>query len=311
MYDSSFVHVIFVNGGSFFKSYQMCRETRWFTAWVKKRQVEDHFLPRLIQEITGQKKVPFGDAVIATLDTCIGYEICEELWNPQSTHIEMGLDGVEIFVNSSGSYMELRKAYVTVDLVRGATAKSGGCYLFSNCRGGDGDRVFFNSNSCISLNGDIVSRTRQFGIEEVELATATIDLEEIRSYRNFIRSRQLLGAASPAFPRIEVDFALSDDSDFYLPTHLPIDWKYHSAEEEILFGPACWLWDYLRRSGQGGFFLPLSGGVDSSSTASLVYSMCNLVLASIQKGNETALNDVRRVVGEPSYEPKVNLLKLK
>jgi hypothetical protein len=25
-------------------------------------------------------------------------------------------------------------------------------------------------------------------------------------------------------------------------------------------GPACWLWDYLRRSGQGGYFLPLSGG---------------------------------------------------
>jgi hypothetical protein len=30
----------------------------------------------------------------------------------------MGLDGVEIFVNGSGSYMELRKAYVAVELVR-------------------------------------------------------------------------------------------------------------------------------------------------------------------------------------------------
>ena len=48
----------------------------------------------------------------------IGFEICEELWNPQSTHIDMGLDGVEIFVNGSGSYMELRKAYVAVELVR-------------------------------------------------------------------------------------------------------------------------------------------------------------------------------------------------
>jgi NAD+ synthase (glutamine-hydrolysing) len=48
----------------------------------------------------------------------VGFEICEELWNPQSTHIDMGLDGVEIFVNGSGSYMELRKAYVAVELVR-------------------------------------------------------------------------------------------------------------------------------------------------------------------------------------------------
>jgi NAD+ synthase (glutamine-hydrolysing) len=30
----------------------------------------------------------------------------------------MGLDGVEIIVNGSGSYMELRKAYVAVELVR-------------------------------------------------------------------------------------------------------------------------------------------------------------------------------------------------
>lgn len=29
-----------------------------------------------------QETVPFGDAVLATWDTCIGSEICEELWTP-------------------------------------------------------------------------------------------------------------------------------------------------------------------------------------------------------------------------------------
>jgi NAD+ synthase (glutamine-hydrolysing) len=37
----------------------------------------------MVSAETNQKVVPFGDAVIATLDTCIGYEICEELWNPK------------------------------------------------------------------------------------------------------------------------------------------------------------------------------------------------------------------------------------
>ena len=50
-----------------------------------------------------------------------------------------------------------------------------------------------------------------------------------------------------------------------------------SAEEEIEMAPACWMWDYLRRSGLGGFFIPLSGGIDSSSTACIVYSMCVMV----------------------------------
>ena len=61
-------------------------------------------------------KVPFGDAVLATVDTCVGYEICEELWNPRSPHIDMSMDGVEIFVNGSGSYTELRKGASIYDV---------------------------------------------------------------------------------------------------------------------------------------------------------------------------------------------------
>ena len=44
------------------------------------------------------------------------------------------------------------------------------------------------------------------------------------------------------------------------------------------------MWDYLRRSGQGGFFLPLSGGIDSSSVACIVGSMCHLVTDAVRSG---------------------------
>ncbi|GFG35262.1 hypothetical protein Cfor_06550 [Coptotermes formosanus] len=59
---------------------------------------------------------------------------------------------------------------------------------------------------------------------------------------------------------------------------------------------------YLR-SGQGGFFLPLSGGVDSSSVASIVFSMCHLVVDAIQKGDSKVLSDVRRIVCDGEYVP--------
>lgn len=45
-------------------------------------QTEEFILPEFIRDLTGQKSVVFGDAVLETLDTTIGYEICEELWNP-------------------------------------------------------------------------------------------------------------------------------------------------------------------------------------------------------------------------------------
>ena len=51
-------------------------------------------------------------------------------------------------------------------------------------------------------------------------------------------------------------------------------------------GPACWLWDYLRRSRTQGFFIPLSGGIDSCATATIVYSMCRLVADAAIRGGQ-------------------------
>ncbi|KAK5250814.1 glutamine-dependent NAD(+) synthetase, partial [Cryomyces antarcticus] len=62
------------------------REMRWFTAWAKPRTLEQFYLPQMISRITGQKTVPFGDALISTFDTCLGVETCEELFVPDSPH---------------------------------------------------------------------------------------------------------------------------------------------------------------------------------------------------------------------------------
>ncbi|KAJ8315536.1 hypothetical protein KUTeg_007686 [Tegillarca granosa] len=254
------------------------RETRWFTAWAKSKLVEDHFLPRMIQDITGQKTVPFGDAVLSTIDTCIGAEICEELWSPNSQHIDMSLDGVEIITNGSGSHHELRKGYVRQDLIKSATMKCGGIYMFSNIIGCDGERVYYDGSSMIAVNGDLYAKGPQFSIQEV-------------------------GSKVEPFPRIHCHFAVSHD-DFFQPTTDRIPWTQPTAEEEISLGPACWLWDYLRRSGGGGYFLPLSGGIDSSSSACIVSSMCRLVCESVHKGDKEVLADVRKIIGDGAYIPQ-------
>jgi NAD+ synthase (glutamine-hydrolysing) len=74
-------------------------------------------------------------------------------------------------------------------------------------------------------------------------------------------------------------------------------------EQEIAMGPALWMWDYLRRSGARGFFLPLSGGADSASVAALVASMAQIVLDSIKRGNKEALQDLRKIVKDDAFTP--------
>lgn len=278
------------------------REMRWFLPWNKPREIEEHYLPEIIQLVTGQETVPFGDAVLATKETCLGSEICEELWTANSPHIAMSIDGVEIFTNSSASHHVLRKSYLRTDLIKTATSKNGGIYLFANQKGCDGDRLYYDGCAMIAVNGHIVAQGSQFSLDDVEVLTTTQDLEDVRAYRTDKTSGKLM--ANEVYPRVRVNFTLSLADDVYMPSVQPIQIRFHTPEEEISLGPACWLWDYLRRSSQAGFFLPLSGGIDSSATACVVYSMCRQVCFAVSHGNEQVLADARRMVSDHGYVPK-------
>lgn len=83
------------------------------------------------------------------------------------------------------------------------------------------------------------------------MTSATFDLEEIRAYRIALRSRSNLAAAAPNYPRISVDFELTKPHSLMTPVSSPRKWIDLTPEEEIAYGTASWLWDYLRRSGQG------------------------------------------------------------
>uniref|UniRef100_A0A8C8H2U4 Glutamine-dependent NAD(+) synthetase n=1 Tax=Oncorhynchus tshawytscha TaxID=74940 RepID=A0A8C8H2U4_ONCTS len=111
-------------------------------------------------------KVPFVDCVLPTKDTCIGSEVCAELWNPRSPHVDMGLDGVEIFTNSSANYHELRKADHRVILCV-CVCVWGGIYVFANQKGCDGDRLYYDGCAIVAINEDIVAQGRRFFLDDL------------------------------------------------------------------------------------------------------------------------------------------------
>ena len=126
------------------------RETRWFTAWQHPRKVETFRLPISIVEVTKQAHVPFGDAALEFDDGSLGSETCEELFTPAAPHIQLALNGVEVISNGSGSHHQLRKLNTRMDLIRSATAKGGGVYLYANQRGCDGGRLYYDGCACIA-----------------------------------------------------------------------------------------------------------------------------------------------------------------
>ncbi|KAG7864815.1 hypothetical protein KL918_005136 [Ogataea parapolymorpha] len=286
--------IVLANDGNY-------REMRYFTPWLKTQYVEEYILPRMIQRITNQVTVRFGDAVISTLDTCMGAETCEELFTPQAPHISMALDGIEIISNSSGSHHELRKLDTRMAMIIEATRKCGGIYLYANQKGCDGDRLYYDGCALIAMNGKVVAQGSQFSLNDVEVITATIDLEEVRAYRALI-SHGLQSRLTPKYERVHVPAELSPDSmnfDMKINPSVPQQLKYYKPEEEIAYGPACWLWDYVRRSKGSGFFIPLSGGIDSCATSVIVHSMCRLVVQACKEGNQRVIEDVQAVANMP------------
>ena len=138
-------------------------------------------LPREIRELTGQQSVPIGIAAIATGDTLLASETCEELFVPMSPHIHFGNAGVEIIANGSGSHHELRKLDTRIALIRNASEKNGGVYLYANQQGCDGGRLYFDGCALIAQNGDILAQGTQFSLKDVEVVTATVNLERCPS----------------------------------------------------------------------------------------------------------------------------------
>jgi NAD+ synthase (glutamine-hydrolysing) len=270
------------------------REMRYFTPWTRYR-VDTYTLPLEIQELTGQAEVPIGDIIFQTLDATFASELCEELWTPDSPHIQYCLNGAEIILNSSGSHHELRKLDTRINLITNAS-KSGGVYMYSNQRGCDGDRLYYDGCSLIAINGQTVAQGSQFSLRDVEVITSTVDLDDIWSARQS-RSRGMQAMKAHEFKRVKIDFAMTkkSQSNQNLRIAKAIEPRYHKPEEEIALGPACWLWDYLRRSGAAGYFVPLSGGIDSCATATIVFSMCRLVIAAIKEGDEQVIKDATRL----------------
>ena len=272
------------------------RETRYFATWKQKKTVEKCLLPFQVARATGQKHCPIGDAVLKFSDATLASETCEELFTPAAPHIDLALNGVEIISNGSGSHHQLRKLNQRIDLMKNATTKAGGIYLYSNQQGCDGGRLYYDGCACVISNGNVVAQGTQFSVRDVEVITASVDLDQINTYRGCLSSMREQASYSEPYPVVVVDFTLCGYSRAAVSPHICV--QYLCAEEEIARGPACWLWDYLRRSGASGFLLPLSGGADSASVAAIVGCMCQMVMDAKITDSQVA-KDVERICGIP------------
>ena len=282
------------------------REGRWFVPWPKdKFETFEFSLFDTIDSSYKKMECPIGIATINYDGVMIAAEICAELWGPSSINTELYLSGVDIILNGSGSYFEADKLNKRINLIKNATSKSGGVYIYSNLEGCDGNNLYFDGGSMISVNGKIINIEDRFDLIDCKVMIEEINLSEVFARRMKNNSYENQSSKQKKFPIIDIKKTNNKHDLFNVPIR-ETKYKKKYAEHqylmeqdlvlnliktysnmndndidddeisEVLNSSSCWIWDYLRRSGSSGFVLPLNGDADSAVTATIIYNMCYL-----------------------------------
>lgn len=235
-------------------------EPRWFKAWQVDRVSEI--------EIEGTT-YPFGDLHFDIGGIKIGFEICEEAWVAHRPGAALAKRAVDIIMNPSASHFAFGKLAVRSRFVcEGSRAFNVG-YIYSNLIGNEAGRIVYDGGVLIADGGSLVAQGPRFSYQDVQVTSACLDIDRNRVTRERTSS-YVPDLSEPGPSCVKVDFEIPR-----VPPEIPkvsiAAWE-NSTElkaEEFSRAVALGLFDFLRKSGQHGFVISLSGGLDSAAVSIL------------------------------------------
>lgn len=278
------------------------REKRYFIPFMPPAEniLDSYCLPQLIRDITGQDTCPFGYSLIRFRDGLVGVEICEEVWriNSQSRSSYLQCD---IILSSSASHFQTNKMQTRLNMITELLQKTDGTYIYCNLLGFDGGSCYFDgANMAISKEG-ILQYTKPCSFRESVSKVLIVDVVQTRSDRlgdvNFMDE----ACHIKKIPEIYIDMNMADCEEPVTP--VIENFTFEDPAKQHLLAASGFLWDYMRKSGASGLFLPLSGGADSGITAIIVYYMCFRLEDYISRGASDIQKNLQKIIGDDTYIP--------
>lgn len=198
-------------------------EPRWFTSW-KANETADFEV--------GSKTYPFGHITLEEQGLTVGFEICEDAWQPERP-CELMDQKVDLILNPSASHFAFKKAAFREHLVVESSRQFDCVYLYANLLGNEAGRMIYDGDVLIAQKGKLIGRNHRLWFHDFRLLTVAVDFERNEATSNI----------KPA---------------------------YQHQNEEFAHAAGLALFDYCRKSRSKGFVLSLSGGADSSTIATLI-----------------------------------------
>jgi NAD+ synthase (glutamine-hydrolysing) len=214
-------------------------------------------------------------------EATFGVNVCEDIWYPGGpTKAQAFLGGAQLIVNISASPYHVEKGRFRERMLATRATDNTAIVAFCNLVGGQDELVFDGQSLIFDAQGALLARGRAF---EEDLVLADLDLEAVFNRRlHDPRRRKQTLVAEGSVPRIALPGLPPFDSpstglrtrlrtppQAQKPELAPREAKPLEPLEEIYRALALGTRDYVHKNGFQTVIIALSGGIDSSLTATI------------------------------------------
>ena len=194
----------------------------------------------------------------------IGINICEDIWYPAGPTEAQALAGAQLVINISSSPYDRRKGRARERMLSTRAADSVATVAFCNMVGGQDELVFDGGSAVFDERGQLTARALQF---KEDLLVADLNPQRVLRQRlhDPRRRKERLGDLH-AVELVHLGDAVGGEPK------PPVDSRIEprlGAEAEVYRALVLGTGDYARKNGFRQAVVGLSGGIDSSLTATI------------------------------------------
>ncbi|MFQ6015711.1 MAG: NAD+ synthase [Anaerolineae bacterium] len=212
--------------------------------------------------------------VFALGGTILGVSVCEDIWYPAGPpEIQALAGGAELLVNISASPYHAGKGRFRERMLGTRAADNVAIVAFCNLVGGQDELVFDGNSVIFDERGELMARGRQF---EEDLVVTDLNVEGVFRQRlhDPRRRKEVLAVAEEGVRRVELPGPVLADrpgveSTMEKPRLPKREVRRLGPVEEIYHALMLGTRDYVHKNGFEKVVIGLSGGIDSSLTATI------------------------------------------
>lgn len=201
-------------------------------------------------------------------NTCLGVNICEDIWYPHGPARKQALAGAEVIININASPYHIGKGKFRENMLSVRASDSIAIVAYLNTVGGQDELVFDGDSLILDQNGNVIARGKQFK-ENLIIADLNLDAVGMRRLHDPRRRQEVMTLEKGAVEEITISVEKKWHEERTLPLLPLMECRVMEPLEEVYEALVLGTSEYVRKNGFKGVVIGQSGGIDSSLVSTI------------------------------------------